>query len=77
MRVSEGIARRKAEGKPVGRVKDSAIETKKAKQAKQDIMKHSKDLNGSLNDLDCRKLIGISRNSFYKSKRQLKENVQR
>ena len=77
MRVSEGIARRKAEGKPVGRAKDSAIETKKAKQAKQDIMKHSKDFNGSLNDLDCMKLIGISRNSFYKYKRQLKENVQR
>ena len=77
MRVSEGIARRKAEGKPVGRAKDSTIETKKAKQAKQDIMKHSKDFNGSLNDLDCMKLIGISRNSFYKYKRQLKENVQR
>lgn len=72
MRVSEGIARRKAEGKPVGRAEGSIIETKKAKQAKQEIMKHSKDFNGSLNDLDCMKLIGISRNSFYKYKRQLR-----
>ena len=76
MRVSEGIARRKAEGKPVGRAEGSIIETKKAKQAKQDIVKHSKDFNGSLNDLDCMKLIGISRNSFYKYKRQLKEDMQ-
>ena len=75
MRVSEGIARRKAEGKPVGRAEGSTIETKKAKQAKQDIMKYSKDFNGSLNDLDCMKMIGISRNSFYKYKRQLKENM--
>ena len=72
MRVSEGIARRKAEGKPVGRAEGSIIETKKAKQAKQEIMKHSKDFNGSLNDMDCMKLIGISRNSFYKYKRQLR-----
>ena len=75
MRVSEGIARGKAEGKPVGRAEGSTIETKKAKQAKQDIMKYSKDFNGSLNDLDCMKMIGISRNSFYKYKRQLKENM--
>lgn len=76
MRVSEGIARRKAEGKPVGRAKGDTIETKKARDAKKEILKHSKDFNGSLNDLDCMKLIGISRNSYYKYKKQLKKNMQ-
>lgn len=72
MRVSEGLARRKAAGKPVGRAEGSTIETKKAKQAKKDILKHSKDFNGSLNDVDCIKLIGISRNSYYKYKKELR-----
>ena len=75
MRVSEGIARRKAAGKPVGRTEGSTIETKKAKQAKKEIMKHSKDFNGSLNDIDCMKLTGLSRNTYYKYKRQLKKSM--
>lgn len=75
MRVKEGIARAKAEGKQIGRAEGSIIETKKAKQAKQEIMKHSKDFNGSLNDIDCMKLTGLSRNTYYKYKRQLKENI--
>lgn len=75
MRVREGIARAKAEGKQIGRAEGSRIETKKAQQAKQEIMKHSKDFNGSLNDIDCMKLTGLSRNTYYKYKREIKENM--
>ena len=76
MRVSEGIARRKAAGLPVGRAEGSTIETKKAKQAKQEIMKHSKDFGGGLSDVECMKLTGLSRNTYYKYKRQIKEQLE-
>jgi ACT domain-containing protein len=34
-------------------------------------MKQSKSFGGTLNDPECQKLAGISRNSFYKYKREL------
>ena len=43
-------------------------------QAKEIIMKHSKDFNGSLADEDVITLAKISRNSYYKYKRELREN---
>lgn len=75
MRVREGMARAKAEGKQIGRAEGRRIETKKAQQAKQEIIKHSKDFKGSLNDIDCMKLTGLSRNTYYKYKREIKENI--
>lgn len=45
---------------------------KKSIEAKKRIQKHSKDFNGALSDVDCMKLIGLARNTFYKYKRELK-----
>ena len=39
------------------------------------VIKHSKDFNGTLSDGDCIKLIGISRNTYYKYKRELKVHL--
>ena len=72
-RTAEGIRAAKAAGKTVGRPTGSQIETKKAKTAKAEILKHSLDFGGSLGDKDCMKLTGLSRNTFYKYKRELKE----
>ena len=36
------------------------------------IQKYSRDFSGGLNDAECIKLIGISRGSYYKYKRELK-----
>lgn len=72
-RTSEGVRRAQASGKQVGRAEGSKVETKKAKAAKAEIMKHSKDFNGTLTDPDVIKLTGISRNSYYKYKKELKE----
>lgn len=47
-------------------------ETKKAKEAKQEIRKYSKDFDGTNDDAACIKITGISRNTFYKYKRELK-----
>lgn len=41
--------------------------------AKTIMKKHCKAFGGALNDLECIVLIGCSRNSFYKWKRELKE----
>lgn len=71
-RTSEGVRKAQAEGKQVGRTTGSKVETKKAKEAKQIILKHSKDFGGSLGDTDVIKLAGISRNSYYKYKSMLK-----
>lgn len=72
-RTSEGILTAKLEGKRVGLSKGSKLTTKKEKKAKEIILKHSKLFNGTLNDIECRKLAGVSRNSYYKYKAELKE----
>ena len=41
-------------------------------EPKEIILKHSKDFYGSLNDSECMKLTGLSRNTYYKYKRELK-----
>ena len=72
-RTSEGVRRAQAEGKQVGRLAGSKVETKKAKASKEIIRKHSKDFDGSLSDADVIKLTGLARNSYYKYKRELKD----
>lgn len=48
------------------------ITTKKSISAKEIILKHNKDFNGTLSDAECIQLTGISRNTFYKYKAELK-----
>lgn len=76
-RTSEGVRKAMAEGKQVGRSAGSVQgvdfkETKKAKEAKAIIKKHSKDFEGTLNDIEVMKLTGIARNTYYKYKAELK-----
>ena len=63
------------EGKQIGQTKGTNLITKKEKEAKPLIIKYSKDFDGTLSDIECIKLIGISRNSYYLYKRELKEMV--
>lgn len=72
-RTSEGLETAKLEGKRIGTPKGTKLITKKSIQAKEIILKHSKTFGGALNDEECRKLAGISRNSYYTYKRTLKE----
>jgi len=71
-RISEGVKRAQASGKEVGRREGLKVETKKAKEQKKVILQHSRDFGGSLNDQECMKLTGLSRNTYYKYKRELK-----
>ena len=72
-RISQGLRESRRQGKTFGMPLGAKIETKKEKESKELIYKHSKDFGGSLEDSELIKLCGCSRNSFYKYKRILKE----
>lgn len=75
-RTVEGIITARLNGKQIGTPKGTKLTTKKSISAKEQILKHSKAFNGTLNDDDVMKIAGISRNSYYKYKRELKESRQ-
>lgn len=74
-RTKEGIQTARLAGKQIGRAEGTKIETKKSKTAKEQIKKYSSSFGGTLNDNDVMKLTGLSRNTYYKYKRELKEGV--
>ena len=49
-------------------------ESKKARESKEVILRYSKDFGGHLTDPEVIRLTGLSRNTYYKYKREL--NVQ-
>ena len=75
IRTSQGLLTAKINGKQIGRAKGATVVTKKSKEAKAKIVKYSKDFEGTLSDADAIKLIGISRNTFYKYKAQLRDDA--
>lgn len=72
-RTKEGIETARRNGKQIGQIKGTKLTTKKSIQAKEQIQRYSKDFQGTLSDIDVIKLIGISRNSYYKYKKELIE----
>ena len=74
-RTKEGIAIARAKGKQIGRKQGTTIETYKAKMAKQGILKHSKKFNGTLNNKECIKLLGIAKATFYKYVEELERDI--
>lgn len=74
-RTREGIETARLNGKQIGQVEGIKLTTKKSIQAKEQIKKYSKDFNGTLSDADTMKLIGIARNSYYKYKKEIKEEL--
>lgn len=74
-RTREGLLTAKLSGKQIGQIKGSKLTTKKSIMAKEIILKHSKDFDGTLNDEECRKLAGISRNTYYTYKKELKKEL--
>ena len=72
-RTKEGLITAKLNGKQVGQKQGAKLTTKKSIAAKEVIAKHSKDFNGTLNDIDVMKLTGLSRNTYYKYKAEMRE----
>lgn len=55
----------------VGRAAGATVHTAKYKKAKQIIKEHSISFGGTLKDPEVMKLAGVSRNSYYKYKREI------
>lgn len=71
-RTKEALKVRKDNGVILGRKVGTKLNTQKSLKAKEGIMQLSKDFNGNLKDIEVMKYLDISRNSFYKYKRELK-----
>ena len=76
-RTREGLQTAKLNGKRVGTEKGRKLTTKKSIEAKEKIKKHAKDLGGSLTDKEVMELCKIARNSYYKYKKELIEELQK
>lgn len=74
-RTREGMRASGAAKKISQSKKGTSYDVRKADSAKKMIIKYSKNFNGFLSDVDCLRLIGISRNTYYKYKRELTEEI--
>jgi len=75
-RTKEGIETARLNGKQIGQKKGIKITTKKSVEAKEQILKYSKDFKGTLNDVEAMKLIGLARNTYYKYKKELVQELE-
>ena len=74
-RTREGIETARLSGKQIGAVPGRKLNIKKASAAKEKIRKSSKDFDGSLPDIEVIKLVGVANNTYYKYKRELREEL--
>lgn len=75
-RTREGIETARLNGKQIGQKPGAKLNIKKKAPQKELIKKYSKDFNGSLTDAEAIKQIGISRNTYYKYKSELKKEAE-
>ena len=71
-RISQGMRESKKNGNRIGLKKGTILITEKSIRCKGIIKKHSIEFGGSLSDKEVMTLCKISRNSYYKYKRELK-----
>ena len=71
-RTKEGIETARLAGKQIGQKTGTKLITKKSVKAKEDIIRLSRDFSGNLSDKDVIRLTGLSRNTYYKYKREMK-----
>lgn len=71
-RTSEGVLTAKLNGKQIGRKAGTICPSAKSIEAKKKILKDCKTFGGTYTDSDLIKVLGVSRKSYYKWKRELK-----
>lgn len=74
-RTKEGLETARLNGKRIGLTEGTKLTTKKSIAAKEQIKKYSKDFGGTLADAEVMKITGIARNTYYKYKKELKEET--
>lgn len=70
-RTREGMLVAKSKGNIAGRREGTKVETKKAKEVKEEIKKLSKDFSGNLKDVEVMKYLKVARNTYYKYKKDM------
>ena len=76
-RTKEGMLTAKLDGKQIGQKRGAKLHVKKADAAKKEILENSKDFCGNLPDKKVMKLAGVSPNTYYKYKAELKQEQKR
>ena len=74
-RTREGIETARLEGKQIGRITGKKYTSAKEKKYKPEILRLSKDFNGTNTDAEVMAFTGLSRGSYYKYKRELKAEI--
>lgn len=74
-RTKEGIETARLNGKQIGQKPGAVLTVRKKAPAMEIIKKHSKDFGGSLSNPECMELAKVSRNTFYKYKKELREGM--
>ena len=82
IRTSKGIEAKRKEAKKnnkefkIGREAGAKVTTKKSIEAKKEIQRLSKDFNGSNKDKEVIEILKINRNTYYKYKKELVQELQ-
>lgn len=74
-RTREGIETARINGKRIGGVEGKKLNIKKSGPMKEQIIRLSKDFQGSNTDAEVIKIIGLARNTYYKYKREIKADI--
>ena len=75
--IKIGIQKAKTEHKQIGGKKGAKYNVKKSILAKEYIQKYSKDFDGTFSDVVIMEMIPVSRKTYYKYKKELKEKLLR
>jgi DNA invertase Pin-like site-specific DNA recombinase len=75
-RTAEGVETARRNGKQIGRKKGASITTKKSIENKKKIIALSEDFNGIYKDVEVLDFLHLSRNTFYKYKREIKQSME-
>ena len=75
MRAAQITAAERGELKIYGAKRGVKLTTAKSVKVKAVIRQHSKDFDGTLSDVECMKLAGCARNSYYKYKSELRAEI--
>lgn len=74
-RTKEGIETARLNGKQIGQKMGATLNIKKKEPLKKEIRKKSKSFDGMMNDADLIKVLGIARNTYYKYKKEISEEI--
>ena len=74
-RTKEGLQTARLNGKQIGRARGGKNHVKIKAPAQAKIKKYCRDFGGALTDKEAIKLIGIDRKTYYKYKKELKDEL--